>query len=203
MSLTKITANMLAPGAAAGNLGAGDVTADMLAFDPATQAELNAEAEARAAGDVKLTGDVVQVVNTQIGAVATTTTVMPFDDTIPQITEGGEFFTRTITPASASNKLRIDVVFNGSPNAASYVTVALFKNADADALAVGSHYAGNGDYAQTVFTHFMDAGTTSEITFRVRAGQHTAGTLTMNGDGGARRLGGILFSSITITEYKA
>lgn len=97
----------------------------MMGFDPATQAELNAEAAARAAGDVKLSGDTVQVVNTQTGAVSTTTTVMPFDDTIPQ------------------------------------------------------------------------------ITFRVRAGQHTAGTLTMNGDGGARRLGGILFSSITITEYKA
>ena len=169
----------------------------------AASAAATAKSEAIAAASVKLPGDVVQVVNTQTGAVATTTTVMPFDDTIPQITEGGEFMTRTITPTSAANMLRIDVVFNGSPNAASYVTAALFKNSDANALAVGTHYAGNGEYAQTVFTFFMQAGTTSLTTFRVRAGQHVGGTLTMNGDGGARRLAGILFSSITITEIKA
>lgn len=34
-------------------------------------------------------------------------------------------------------------------------------------------------------------------------GQHTAGTMTFNGDGGARRLGGVMASSITITEVKA
>ncbi|MGL4297336.1 MAG: hypothetical protein ACRCTG_16630 [Aestuariivirga sp.] len=169
----------------------------------AASAAATAKSEAIAAASVKLPGDVVQVVNTQTGAVATTTTVMPFDDTIPQITEGGEFMTRTITPTSAANMLRIDVVFNGSPNAASYVTAALFKDSDANALAVGTHYAGNGEYAQTVFTFFMQAGTTSLTTFRVRAGQHVGGTLTMNGDGGARRLGGLLFSSITITEIKA
>lgn len=150
-----------------------------------------------------LAGAVVQVVNTQTGEVATTTTIMPFDDTLPQITEGAEFMTRTITPTSASNILRVDVVFNGSPNATSYVTAALFKNSDANALAVGSNYAASGIYVQTVFTFFMTAGTTSAITFRVRAGQHTGGTLTFNGDGGARRLAGIMFSSITVTEIKA
>ena len=169
----------------------------------AASAAATAKSEAIAAASVKLPGDVVQMVNTQTGAVATTTTVMPFDDTIPQITEGGEFMTRTITPTSAANMLRIDVVFNGSPSTASYITAALFKNSDANALAVGTHYAGNGEYAQTVFTFFMQAGTTSLTTFRVRAGQHVGGTLTFNGDGGARRLAGILFSSITITEIKA
>jgi hypothetical protein len=185
------------------------IPSSMVASDMATQAELDvvsaaasAAAVAAAAASAKQAGDVVKVVNTQTGAVASTTTVLPFDDTIPQNTEGAEFFTRTITPASATNKLRIDVVFNGSPSTTSYVTVALFKDSDASALAVGSHYAANGEYVQTVFTFFMDAGTTSEITFKVRAGLHVAGTLTMNGDGGARRLGGILYSSITITEIK-
>lgn len=43
----------------------------------------------------------------------------------------------------------------------------------------------------------------TKITAEMMAAGAAAGTLTMNGDGGARRLGGILFSSITITEYKA
>lgn len=153
--------------------------------------------------NTKLSGDVVQIVNTQTGAVGTTATIMPFDDTICQITEGGEFMTRSITPVSASNILKIDVLFNGSPNAVSYVTAALFQDANASALACGTHYEASGTYCQVAFTFFMTAGTASATTFRVRAGQHVAGTLTMNGDSGARRLGGILFSSITITEIKA
>lgn len=154
------------------------------------------------AAQVKKTGDTVQVVNTQNGEVGTTTTIMPFDDTLPQNTEGSEFMTRTITPKDVANKLRIDVVVNGAPSVTSYVTAALFKDSDASALAVGSNYANAGSYVQTAFTFFMTAGTTSQITFRVRAGQHTGGTLTVNGDGGARRLAGIMFSSITITEVK-
>lgn len=117
-----------------------------------------------------LSGATVQTQNTQTGAVGTTTTIMPFDDTVPQITEGSEFMTCAITPTNAANKLRIDVVFNGSPSATSYVTVALFQDARANALAVGSNYAAAGIYVQTVFTFFMTAGTTNPITFRVRAG---------------------------------
>lgn len=147
-------------------------------------------------------GRIVQVVNTQTGAVATTTTIMPFDDTIPQITEGGEFMTRAITPTSASNILKIDVLLNVAPGNLGYVTAALFQDSTANALAVGAHYETASTYCQIAFTHFMTAGTTSATTFRVRAGQNLAGTLTVNGDGGARRLGGVLMSSITITEIK-
>ena len=41
------------------------------------------------------------------------------------------------------------------------------------------------------------------ITFKVRAGANAAGTTTFNGTGGARRMGGVAASSITITEIKA
>ena len=51
----------------------------------------------------------VQVVNTQTGAVATGTTVLPNDNTIPQNDEGNEFMTLAITPTHASNKLLIQV----------------------------------------------------------------------------------------------
>lgn len=73
------------------------IKAAMVDADVATQSELdvvsgvaNAAAEAAA---LKLTGDVVQVVNTQTGAVSTGTTVIQNDDTIPQIGEGDEYMT--------------------------------------------------------------------------------------------------------------
>ncbi len=148
-------------------------------------------------------GAVAQVVMAQTGAVATTTTVMPFDDTIPQITEGAEFLTRTITPTSATSKLRIDVVLNGSCSVISYITAGLFRDSTATALAAASKYGISGSYEQVVFSCLVDAGSTAATTFRVRAGMHTAGTLTVNGDGGARRLGGSMATTITVTEILA
>jgi hypothetical protein len=51
-------------------------------------------------------------------------------------------------------------------------------------------------------THYMTAGTTSATTFKVRGGVN-AGTLTFNGEVGARLFGGVCASSITVTEIAA
>ena len=169
-----------------------------------TAAGVTAEiAAAVAAANVKLPGDTVQVVFAQTGAVATTTTIMPFDDTVPQITEGAEFLTRTITPTNASSKLLVEVTINGSCSTTSYITAAIFRDSTESALAAASKYGTNGTYEQVVLSCLVDAGSTSATTFRVRAGQHTAGTLTVNGDGGVRRLGGSMATTIKVTEIKA
>lgn len=156
-------------------------------------------------GVLSYSGHSVQVVNTQTGAVATGSTAMVVDDTIPQITEGDEYMTLAITPKSATNKLKIDVVIHlANDNSSSYhLVAALFQDTTAGALAVsqtvktGSY--GNNMIHQIKFTHYMTSGTTSETTFRVRAGS-TVGTTTFNGASGARLYGGVIASSITITE---
>ena len=145
----------------------------------------------------------VQVVNTQTGAVNTGTTVFPNDDTIPQNTEGDEYMTLAITPTNASNKLKIDVVFVCSHTALGAVVAALFQDSTANALAAAWHDVRATTAAVTVkFTHYMAAGTTSETTFKVRGGGQGSGTLTFNGGAGVRKYGGVLASSITITEIK-
>lgn len=147
-------------------------------------------------------GVVVQVVNTQTGAVATGTTTIPLDDSIPQNTEGDEYMTLAITPTSATNKLRIDAVFYGTSDTGfRNLIVALFQDTTASALAVGFNTIEIGTFVYPImFTHYMTAGTTSATTFKVRAGTDGAGTTTFNGTGGARKFGGVLASSITITE---
>ena len=156
--------------------------------------------------DTPHTGGIVQVVNTQTGAVNTGTTVMPYDDTIPQITEGDEYMTLAITPTSATNKLKIEVVghFSESTGGVTTLSAALFKDAVAGALA--ATFSQNGTtYPEPplCFTHYMVAGTTNEIIFRVRAGKSGGGaTVTFNGSAGVRKFGGVLASSITITEIK-
>jgi hypothetical protein len=148
---------------------------------------------------------VVQVVNVTDGAVATGTTITPFDDTIPQNSEGTEFLSLAITPKSATNILKIDVVASGfSCSAAGVPTVALHTSAQAGALCCDQTYSNAGGTVRqqsSSFTHYMVSGSASAITFSVRIGNSSAGTITFNGSAAVRKLGGTLISSITITEY--
>ena len=146
-------------------------------------------------------GTVVQTVSVQTGAVATGTTLIPLDDTIPQITEGTEFMTCSITPKSATSKLVINVHWCGSDNAVNNTIVALFRDATADALSAAIYRNPVGS-AQAILPlqHTVVSGSTSPTTFRVRVGGGTASTTTFNGSGGTRYLGGVMASSIVIQE---
>lgn len=151
-------------------------------------------------------GAVVQVVNTITGAVATGTTTMPFDDTIPQNTEGDEYMTLAITPKNSANKLKIEVIAQITVSlSGQWLAGALFQDSTAGALAAGWAWSGTNNTAASgiVFTHYMTAGTTSATTFKFRAGRSSNGTVTFNGAAGGRELGGIASSSITITEIAA
>ena len=150
-------------------------------------------------------GGIVQVVSTQTGAVSSSTTQIPYDDTIPQITEGFEVMTRTITPKFSTSKLLISVVCHLSASANSLPTTALFLGSTANAIASSiTHAFGLQDYPKCHnFSHFMTAGTTSQLTFRVRCGMNQSGTTTFNGRSGSRLNGGTLASSITIMEISA
>jgi len=150
-------------------------------------------------------GKILQVVNVMDGASATGTTVFVNDDTIPQNTEGNQFMSLAITPAHASNKLKIEVVccFSAPSDNASGMA-ALFQDSTAGALGAVINEMGEANRLNPVsFTHFMAAGTTSATTFKVRAGSDTAGTCTFNGGVGAPKFGGVMASSITITEIAA
>lgn len=146
----------------------------------------------------------VQTVYVQDGAVATGTTLIPVDDSIPQITEGDEYITLAITPKNANNKLLIEIGVQAAHSAASGVLVMpLFQDATADALAVVSEtYSGVNAHKNMKLVHEMTAGTTSATTFRIRLGSDAAGTVTFNGDTTARRFGGIASSHIRITELR-
>ena len=150
-----------------------------------------------------LAGSIVQVVNTQTGAVATGTTAMPVDDTVPQSTEGDEYMTLAITPTNTNNKLKIEVLFNYAHSAAVNIGLGLFQDSTASALAATQavEISGNNTW-QMSLTHYMTAGTTSATTFKVRAGGTTGSTLTFNGHSGGRIFGGVMASSITIEEIK-
>ena len=154
-------------------------------------------------GTVLPAGSVVQVVNFTTGAVATGTTTIPTDDTIPQITEGNQYLSLAITPTSATNKLFFQVIVMASHSADLWLSVAIFQNSIANAIAATAGYQGIATGGLVVPLNFyMTSGTTSSTTFTVRCGAHGAGTLTLNGQNGGRFFGGVMSSSITITEIK-
>jgi hypothetical protein len=168
-------------------------------------ANVNIEIDPKGSGYVKLpVGYPVQIVSTNYSAVATGTTTIPYDDTIPQITEGDEYMTQAITPKSATNHLSIEVTFFGAVSTAQDFTVALFQDSTANALAANAvlQLTTNGE-VNLKLTLDMVAGTTSSTTFRVRAGGVNAGTTTFNGAAAARKFGAIPKSNIKITEYIA
>ena len=154
--------------------------------------------------DYIISRTVIQTVNTQTGAVATGSTVMPYDDTIPQNTEGDEYMTLAITPTSATNKLLIEVTGYFTINFSAVMIGALFQDSTANALAACVHgNAGNGYDHPLIIRHFMTSGTTSSTTFKFRAGPSlTSKTVTFNGYATARKLGGVMASNITISEIR-
>ena len=150
-------------------------------------------------------GKIVQIVNSQTGALATGTTAIPFDDTIPQNTEGDQYLSLAITPTNTNNILEVDWHMNGSyANATAVVISALFQDSTANALASAFQVSA---FANSPASHSglyrMTAGTTSSTTFKIRAGGNSGSvTWTFNGQSGGRINGGVLTSSITITEIE-
>jgi hypothetical protein len=149
-------------------------------------------------------GTVLQVVNTSTTSFITGTTTIPADDTIPQNTEGFEILSASITPKSATNKLKITINTFASPSAAGTNTLilALFQDSNANAIAGNTCAVGSGNTQQMNLIHYMTAGTTSATTFKVRIGCNAAGTVGINGTFSTRFLGGAGVSSITIEEIQ-
>jgi hypothetical protein len=145
-------------------------------------------------------GTIVQVVNSTDTALATGTTTMPYDDTIPQNTEGDEYMTLAITPTSATNKLLIIADCQFASSAADHETLALFQDSTAGALAAAGMFQGGNEAHPISLMHYMTSGTTSSTTFKLRLGNNSANTTSFNGKNGARKYGGVSSSSLTIME---
>ena len=131
---------------------------------------------------------------------------IPFDNTKPQNTEGEEILTASITPSSATSKILIQAGITGTVGgSAATITIALFKDSGANALACAFD-SRPANYAITFpFAHQDSPATTSSVTYKIRVGYvATGGGLFLNaGVNGALRYDGTLTSWMTLTEIKA
>jgi hypothetical protein len=145
-------------------------------------------------------GQPVQTAGNSTGAVATGTTVIPYDDTIPTSSEGDEFLSQAIIPRGAPNLLVVEAALHLANSGAAQLAGALFQDAGAAAIATAWQTLDTADFVRRVaIDHTLLAGTVSSTTLKVRAGG-TAGTTTVNGTAAARRFGGVANSFIKVTE---
>lgn len=150
-----------------------------------------------------LPGQAIQTRRSADSAVATTTTVMPVDDTIPQNTEGGQLLSKAITARSALNLVDVRANLNLAHATGSTARggVAVFQDSTANALAARVWQAGGTTSAWPVDIGWRGVvGTASASTFAVRAGPGSAGTVTFNGSSSAREMGGVMASFLEVRE---
>ena len=142
-------------------------------------------------------GTPIQRLETTSTALITTTAIIPFDSTIPQITEGTHLVTRTITPTNAVNLLIIDF-YSIMVSPSSVGSVALFKDTGVNAIfATAFDFALGISWNPIFFRYTLLAGSTSLQTFSIRFGSNDGGTVEMN----TTRLGvGTSTLNLSITE---
>jgi hypothetical protein len=147
-------------------------------------------------------GSVIQVGYATTTANTTTTTAIPADNTVPQITEGAQALSTSFTPKSATSTLLIESGCSFDASTTVTACLALFKNTDASALRSISSQNLNG--GALLLFYPMTSGTTSAITFSIRFGANT-GTCYLNTDDPrtSGSYGGTVATWIKITEIKA
>lgn len=158
-------------------------------------------------------GVVVQRTHTRFTTYDSTTSVIPFDDTVPQSGEGKAINlngtgNHAHTPLAAGNKLLVRAVIPvGHSNNGHAVVAALFKDGDASALAADAFhpYDGGGTVGegQIVLEYEMTAPNTTPINFKLRYGtENAATTAAINGSSAGRQLGGAKAVTVTVEELK-
>ena len=148
-------------------------------------------------------GKLIKTASVTDSAVATGTTVMVLDDSIPQNTEGDQYMSLAYTPEYATTELEIDVIFNAANSQAGnhHIIAALLVDSTANALAVAAQAAENaGRLCNIKFRYRASTASTTARTYKVRGGGNAAGTTTFNGITGGRIFGGVMSSSIHIKE---
>lgn len=144
-----------------------------------------------------------RVISTHSGA-KSATTILPYDSTIPQNTEGTEVteLATAITPKLSSSKIKVTVTIPVIDVGTNIVWVgALFKDSDASAINVTPFTSTNTNYpCFYTLVYYEDASSTSERTYKFRYGPGTAGTTYIGRSAAGVTFGDALQYSMVVEE---
>jgi len=126
-------------------------------------------------------------------------TTIPFDDTIPQINEGTQILSVTLTPKFTTSRIRLR--FQGDFSVTVGVQGAAAALFDGSASAISSRFlvpASTGQVA-VLLEHEYVSGVTSAITYTLRVGAQT-NSIRLNGSASARLGGGSQAATLIAEE---
>lgn len=132
-------------------------------------------------------GKIVQTVYAEYTTQGSASATIPDDNTIPQITEGTQILSASITPTSATSRVRAMVFLGGYANNIDVAAIAALFRGGSNALAA-YYELSNGTKSQfSSFVYEDVPGSTSSQTYTVRVGA-SYGSVTLNYKlGGSRR----------------
>jgi hypothetical protein len=136
------------------------------------------------------------------GAMASSTATIPFDNTIPQITEGFQVLSISYTPISDNSKLVIETfVCSYSVNNMPICT-ALFQSGISNTIGCSFNnlFTDGGAINSYVKVDLSNTNLTSK-TFSTRIGGSSAIQITFNGKANTAYYGDTLKSFIQVSEY--
>lgn len=134
-----------------------------------------------------------------------TTPILPYDNSIPQNTEGKQIMTASITPKSGASMIDIKVIGNFNVPSGAYHGMSLFQGSNVNAIAAVGYSGNANDACEAVIEVSVPSpGLGVATTFAVRTG-NTLGTMVVfngmsAGGSSAAIFGGVCMSSIRLTE---
>jgi hypothetical protein len=207
-----VTGTQLADGGVSttAKLANGIVTyAKVLGSEFATAADITGNVSSKFASAQSMhsliTGGVpIQTVRTTSTAATSTTAVIPYDNTIPQNTEGLAVaaLDTSITPKMATSLIEVEVYVPVVDQSGNNVNMlALFRDSVANALAVSTYTPTTTLYPGFMVLKFIEtAGSTSARTYKLRIGV-SGGTMYFNrGASSATLLGNVQQAYMKVTE---
>lgn len=144
-----------------------------------------------------------QIVFTSSSTADSTATALPWDNTVPQNTEGKEYMTVAITPTSTTSTLIIDVYIPAIATSIGSGTWsgAIFQDSTASALTAAGFVVPSGHTDIFTIRYYMTAGTTSSTTFKFRYGPDSGTAYITQASAGNAKFGGVYKATMTVTEY--
>jgi len=141
-----------------------------------------------------------------VGPVTIGTTTVPFDSTIPQISEGNEVFNFDYTPKKAGNLIIVSLNILANHTAVSNGFCGIYIDGVADAI-VGqfTDSVGQADRAKSYLIDYEFSVPSSPetpvlINFQVRVGSNSPGTTSINTASSTTDYGDVFRSWILIEE---
>lgn len=128
------------------------------------------------------------------------TSIIPLDNTIPQITEGTQIISGTITPTKTTSRIIGILSLNGDATDSTITSVfAAFRNTTASSIS--STWVQTISSSSLVSFQFIDSpSSTSSVTYTVRCGPGAAGTVYINRNNVGSLLGGSNKITLTLLE---